>query len=176
MTKILLALQPLKCGIHDHKLRLMRTTIAILASILALANAQTLSALSSTIQITKTNNQSECPFILVKAKDENGTSGHLRLFRVIVTAPSGFKPENISGYLSVFQDGKLITACAIPNHKLERNSKEVDTSVKDRSVVIEFTVSSDFAAASKFNVTLSDPEGSSVSNYWFYLHDFEDAG
>jgi hypothetical protein len=154
----------------------MRSFFFTLVLVLVLVSGHNASALSSSIQITETNIRSECPFVIINIKDENGSSGHLKLFRVIVTPPSGFKPENVSGYLSVCRDGKLIVACAVPSRKLERKSNEVDASVKDRSVVLDFATSSDLLASSKFEVILSDPDGAAFFNYWFYLHDFIGGG
>jgi len=153
----------------------MRTLFAILVSLLLLTSGYTANALSSVIQLTRTNHPKYYSFLSIKTKDQNGTNGNLTLFRVIVTPPSGVKPENVSGQLSACRDGKLIVSCDVLSRKLERNSQDVDASVKDRSVALEFSISSDCIASSKFAVNLWEPDGPAFSNYWFYLKDFVDA-
>jgi hypothetical protein len=154
---------------------IMRTVSALLVSLLTLAGACSAHALSEIEQITKTNYQSYHSIVIIKVSDENGTNGHLKVFRVIVTPTREKKPENVSGELSVYREGKLVVFCCVANHKLVHFSKEVDASVRDRSVTLEFTLAADCMESSKFGVDCEDPEGSRFDYYWFYLKDFADA-
>jgi hypothetical protein len=110
----------------------MRTILAIITAVFVLGRGHAVYALSTVTQITTTNIQSNYSFIIIKAQD---AEGGCKRFRVIVTQQRAIKPENFKGYLSVYREGKLIVSCAVPSGKLERKSKDVDASVRDKSVV-----------------------------------------
>ena len=129
-------------------------------------------ALSSSEQITTNDIQKIRAFIKIKVQDMMDGG---KKFKVIVTPYDGKKRENIFGCLDVFQNGKLVVRCNVNSRKLAAQEKEVDDSVKDRTLVFEFTVAQDHLADSRFAVNQSYPEASTFDEHWFYLKDFADA-
>lgn len=153
----------------------MRSLLIILISLLVLTSSYSAFAVSSSVQLTKTNIHKDYTFIVIKTEESHEASGNLKLVRVFVTPPNGVKPENVTGHLSAYLNGKLIVSCDVHSRRLTRNSKDLDASVRERSVMLEFSISADCIASSKFEVNLGEPEASAFSNYWFYLKDFADA-
>jgi hypothetical protein len=151
----------------------MRTLIATITAALLLATSHTSFALSSVVQLTRTNIH-DYPLV-VRTEESRGAAGSLKVFHVIVTPWAGVKPENVSGYISAYHDGQLVFSCAVLSKKLDSRSKVVNESAREESRVLEFSISPSHIAHSKFSINLWEPEGPGFSEYWFYLKDFVDA-
>ncbi len=111
--------------------------ILCLALVLSISSAQQAHALSTFTQIKTNDLQNATSFIKIKAQD---TEGGEKRFRVIVTPYAGIKRENVFGNLDVYQGGKLVVRCNVLSARLPANDKEVDKSVKDKSMMFEFTI------------------------------------
>jgi hypothetical protein len=146
----------------------------IITCLFFLGDKYTVSALSTDIQLTKTNNRSYYSFIVIKAEDKKGTNEGAKLFRIIVTPPNGISLTNIFGHLSIYSNTNLIVSCELLFRKLDRHSKAVSQSMIDKSAMLEFTISSNYIPSSKLDINLYDSNGPDFSDYWFYLSDFVD--
>ena len=147
----------------------MRTLhLIILAILLAFAQQSTL-AFSTITQIKPTNHYE---FISITANETTDTNGTVKVVRVLVTPLIGIKPQNISGILSVYRNGKLIVACDVRGRVLNTEPKAIEPSTKHERVLLEFTISSEYVNDARFSVNLWDPDAPGFSEYWFYLRDF----
>jgi hypothetical protein len=140
----------------------------------ALAGTQLSYGWTQVLQVTPatvpaTNGVPDLPDLVVKSTN---TADSVK-FRVIVTGRDN--TQLLTGTLSIYRDGKLISSCLVSAAKLAPDSKEVDKAVVGKSAAFEFNVSPDFLAESKFQIydqTGIPPEPPSAVAWWFYLKDF----
>jgi hypothetical protein len=140
---------------------------------ISLAAPLTSHALSSEEQLTKGDIQKADSWFSVKPARRTREGVNVIVYNVFVSPPNGTELTNVSGFLTVYHDGKMLVASSVAWEP--RRSTEVDAAKRNKTVMFEFTVSSDCIKSSKFDITIMYPDGSGFSRYWFYLKDFDDS-
>ena len=150
----------------------MRPLLRLLIGVLLLGPIGRAFAFSASVQLTRTNIQTSYSFIAVKSQEGERNT---KRFRVIVLPNQGIEPRHFYGSLSVHDGTKVVTSCVVSATKLPRKSRDVDERMRDKAVVFEFVVGSDYLVGSKFSVIDQPPDVPSFMSYWFFLRDFADA-
>jgi hypothetical protein len=151
-------------GVEQSKLNSMKPKLILcLALVLSgLFHPLSAQAVSMWTQLNSTNlNNQRLAFTIKADKTENGVH-----FRVTIESKSATLSKFLDAHLTVCDREKQIIECAV--EKTPRN----------KGVVYEFTVSSEFLAKSQFtfgNMAESNGQPMPAGDfYWFYLKDFTD--